>query len=91
MFQVRTHKFFKHYVFLLTVHEGNAFWSAHPYEGSKQATTQAIAAHLQTEHDIQVLYLMKQAAENEPAEFKEVTVEDQTVVLPSFLKKAKDK
>lgn len=84
-YKIRRFKFYKNYVFLLSVVDGNAFWTAHVYEGSHQVTLLYLASFFQKAHDIQVEGLLKQAAENELPEFKEATVEE-IMVLPDLKK-----
>lgn len=85
-FHIRRAQLYKNYVFLLSVFEGNAYWSAHEYHGDARAPLGVMADLFQTAHNKQVEFLIKQAAENEPAEFKEVTVDDQTLIVPGMSK-----
>lgn len=75
--QIRKAFYFKNYVFLLSVFEGSAYWSAHEWNGGN-APLVTLAAKFQKAHDMQVNGLIKQAKEDEPAEFREQTIDDQT-------------
>jgi hypothetical protein len=77
-YKIRRHYFFKQYVFLLSVVEGCAYWSAHEYHGDKRAPLGVLSDLYWREHQDQVDGLMKQAQENEDKEFTETTIEDQT-------------
>jgi hypothetical protein len=74
-------KIHKNYVFLLTVHEGNAYWGAHEYHGDPLVPVGVLAELFWREQDKQVDAFIKEAKEKEPREFMELTVDDQTKLL----------
>lgn len=75
-FKIRQHKFFKNYLFLLSVFDGCAFWSAHEYGGDQRVTIGVLSDLFQTQHNIQVEGMLKEAAEKEQQEYMELTVEE---------------
>lgn len=75
-FNIRQFKFFKNYVFLLSVFEGCAFWSAHEYNGGKQVTISVLSDLFQTQHNTQVEGMLKEAIEKEQQEYMELTIEE---------------
>lgn len=90
-YKIRRHQIYKDYVFLLSVHDGKAYWSVHEYAGDARVSLGVLTSMLQTAHDKQVDFLIKQAAEHEAAEFKEVTIDDQTQIhIPGLPGKNKE-
>lgn len=68
----------KNYVFLLSVLPGNAYWSAHKYEGDTRISIKELSQLFQKEHDIQVEAFMN---EPQPEEFTDMTnIDDQTKI-----------
>jgi hypothetical protein len=87
---IRKHKFYKDYVFLLTAFEGAAYWTTHEYAGDTRAPLGVLIDLFQASHNRQVDFLRIQAEQSEPAEFKEVTIDDQTHVrIPGLPKNDK--
>lgn len=68
----------KNYVFLLSVAEGHAIWSVHEYNGDPKATIAEFSRLFQAAHDKQVDELIIESLKNDPVEFKEDTIDDQT-------------
>lgn len=88
---IRKHQLYKGYVFLLSVFEGNAYWSAHEYNGDGRVSIGVLTTMFQTPHNKQINFLRKQAEENELPEFKEVTIDDQTQIhIPGLTGKNKE-
>lgn len=77
-FEIRRKAHYKGYIFLLSVEGGNAFWSAHKYEGGTNITIGQCVQLFGKEHDIQIIGLIEEANRNEPDEFKENTILDLT-------------
>lgn len=74
-FKVRNHKFFKNYVFMLSVFEGCAYWTAHKYEGDKRIDLSVLCDLFQRDHNIQVEGMIAEALAKESAEMMQLTVE----------------
>jgi pyruvate/2-oxoacid:ferredoxin oxidoreductase alpha subunit len=86
---IRKAQMYKGYVFLLSVFEANAYWTAHEYAGDHRAPVGVLRDLFQTAHNKQVDFLRKQAAENEMPEFKEETIDDHTQIHIPGLKNNK--
>lgn len=74
-YEIRKFKIYKNYVFLLTVHEGCAFWTAHEYNGDSRITVSVLASLFQKAHNTQVNGMIDEALAKEAQEFMELTVE----------------
>lgn len=74
-FKIRRHKIHKNYVFLLSVFEGSAYWTAHEYNGDARVPTGVLSELFQTEHNKQVEGMIAEALAKEAQEFLELTVE----------------
>ncbi len=77
-FPISKKQHYKGYVFLLSIHEGNAFWSAHKYDGDPRVHINDLIRKFGKDHDLQIQGLILQAEREEAAEFKEPTVLDLT-------------
>jgi hypothetical protein len=80
-YEIRKHMLYKGYVFLLSVHEGSAYWSAHKFDGDFSAPLEQLARILHAAHDTQVDGLILEAEQKEAREYVELTVDDQTKLL----------
>lgn len=76
--EIRKKFIHKNYVFLLSVTEGHAIWSVHEYDGDKNISIAALSQLFQSAHDKQVDELIIESLKNDPVEFKEDTIDDQT-------------
>lgn len=80
-YKIRRKYHYKGYVFLLTALPGNAYWSAHKYEGDQNVSIYEMIKLFQSEHDKQIEGLVKKSLEEEPPEFTDITnIEDRTKI-----------
>lgn len=81
MSQVQSHKIrkkfiHKGYIFLLSVYQGNGFWTTHHYEGGDRITIGECERLFQKPHDKQMEGLILESTKKR--EFEEISVTDIT-------------
>ncbi len=72
--QIRKRFVHKGYIFLLSVYQGNGYWTTHHYEGSDKIPLTEVVRLFQKPHDRQMEGLILEAEKRR--EFEEISVTD---------------